>query len=326
MGQKTNSNLLRLNINNNEWKSKYTAKTVEEFSLITFKNLEIKNYLEQFFQKNGLILHEIKLYLNNNSLYLHISYFSVLKSIFIINKNINDRKLFLTKKKINFLQKKKLIIKSELLKQKDFHHNIKTLKKRKFLLNKYILYLTKKKYYNQNILQKNVFSEQLLETLKLFTNNKSDIYITFQNLNSKVLMNLKQNTWKKKLISLKKYRKRYFFKETINIVLLTLKLKNSAQLLASFLAKQLIRKNKNFLFFIFLKHTFNLFLNSKISNVRGVKIIISGRLNRRPRAKKNIIDIGNIPTQTLNVNVNYFESTAFSSNGTFGIKVWVAEK
>ena len=38
MGQKINSNLFRLGIKKNEWKSKYFEKTKEEFSLYTYQS------------------------------------------------------------------------------------------------------------------------------------------------------------------------------------------------------------------------------------------------------------------------------------------------
>ena len=47
-------------------------------------------------------------------------------------------------------------------------------------------------------------------------------------------------------------------------------------------------------------------------------------MNGRPRAKHKIISIGNgVPAITLNSTVDYAESTAYTLNGTLGIKVWV---
>jgi small subunit ribosomal protein S3 len=58
-----------------------------------------------------------------------------------------------------------------------------------------------------------------------------------------------------------------------------------------------------------------------------MKIKISGRLNGRPRAKHRIISIGNgVPAITLNSNIDYAESTAYTLNGTLGIKVWVSNQ
>ena len=39
MGQKTNSNILRLGINNNDWKSRYYNKTPEESSFLIFQEV-----------------------------------------------------------------------------------------------------------------------------------------------------------------------------------------------------------------------------------------------------------------------------------------------
>jgi ribosomal protein S3 len=57
--------------------------------------------------------------------------------------------------------------------------------------------------------------------------------------------------------------------------------------------------------------------------IKGIKIKIKGRINRRPRAKYRIITIGNIPFMTLKSDIDYSETTAYTSNGTLGVKVWI---
>ena len=67
-------------------------------------------------------------------------------------------------------------------------------------------------------------------------------------------------------------------------------------------------------------------LNSNLSKVRGVKIIVKGRLNGVPRAKHKIISVGDVPVQSLNVKMDYAQTAAHNSNGSYGIKVWIVEK
>ena len=71
MGQKTNSNILRLQISNTNWKSKYYAKTKEESSLYIYDDLQIKRYLDRVFHIHGLIIQTCKLFYSKN-LYIFI--------------------------------------------------------------------------------------------------------------------------------------------------------------------------------------------------------------------------------------------------------------
>jgi ribosomal protein S3 len=70
-----------------------------------------------------------------------------------------------------------------------------------------------------------------------------------------------------------------------------------------------------------------MFGTKTFSIAKGIKIKIKGRFNGAPRAKHKIINIGNnMPVLTLNSNIDYAETTSYTSNGTFGVKVWVCEK
>ena len=330
MGQKTNSNILRLGINNNDWKSKYYSKTLEESSLLVFQDLQIRTYIKQLLISQGLIFHDYKLYINANVINIHISYYNSPKSFFLINKITSDQKLKLKKRKYfnNQKFKKQTTNKISFLKQSHFLEKPK-YQKRNTLLKKYKTKFIKNKYTNNKNLQKNSFIEQLLEGLNLFVQKKHNIQLTFQNLNSSLNINLDRNEqklWKKKLLTIKRYSKNKFFKEAINILLITIKCKNSAQLLADFIAKQFTVLKRQSYFLIFIKRALNLFLEIPQSKISGVKIITKGRFNSAPRARNNIISVGSVPVQTLSTNIDYYQSVSFSSNGTFGIKVWICEK
>ena len=76
---------------------------------------------------------------------------------------------------------------------------------------------------------------------------------------------------------------------------------------------------------VFLKKSLKTLINSNFSFIKGVKIVIKGRINGKSRAKKKIIKIGYFPIQTFDSKINYSESTSYTQYGTFGIKVWVCE-
>jgi len=82
MGQKINPYIFRLGINK-KWKTEFFEKKRYELPLYTFKDLEIKNYVQRFLEKQGIILHDYKQYYSNSTLHLYISYF-----VFLGCKNI----------------------------------------------------------------------------------------------------------------------------------------------------------------------------------------------------------------------------------------------
>lgn len=58
-------------------------------------------------------------------------------------------------------------------------------------------------------------------------------------------------------------------------------------------------------------------------NGRGIKIMVSGRLNGSEIARTESDMIGKIPLHTLRADIDFGRSTAFTVYGTVGVKVWV---
>lgn len=59
------------------------------------------------------------------------------------------------------------------------------------------------------------------------------------------------------------------------------------------------------------------------SGARGVKILLSGRINGAEIARSELYHKGSIPAQTLRANIDYAEVPALLKRGYVGIKVWV---
>jgi hypothetical protein len=100
MGQKINPIIFRLS-NTNAWKSKYFEKKSTESSVYNFKDIEIRKFVNRFFEYNGLTIHELKLSYFNNTLNIFVSYFSTLKTLSLINTANKDQKIKISAKKIN---------------------------------------------------------------------------------------------------------------------------------------------------------------------------------------------------------------------------------
>ena len=104
--------------------------------------------------------------------------------------------------------------------------------------------------------------------------------------------------------------------------------KNSAQILADFIAAQLKNLKKRHGFFLkFLQKALSILINHTLSKIKSIKIFINGRINSAPRSKQKVISINkSLSLMTLNSSSYSSQSTAYGSNGTIGIKLWITEK
>ena len=346
MGQKINPIIFRFN-QNYEPKSKYIEKKSSELSLYNYNNLEIDQFIKKFFESQGLTIHNIKLCHFNNLLNIYISYYSSKKAIFFLSDIIKKQKIKILRKKIN--KKKYFKIKNfihKYFKYKEFKYlkSLKNLKER-FIVNKekrelklrrirllkyYKAYLLYKKHKNISKFKTDFFFSKFFESLSLFTNNQVNISLTLKPLNSTLKEKISKKNFKiikKNVVKLRKYEQNKFFKDGINTLFFSITNKNSAKLLSNFIANQLQKLKRHNFFLRFIKNTLLLFNTKQISKIQGIKIKVKGRFNRAPRARHKIIKIGNgVPALSINSKIDYGESTSFTSNGTFGVKVWICEK
>ena len=95
MAQKTNPIAFRLAANKEKWFIKYQAKTQEEYSDYVYKNVKIREYLENIFNIFGCLIHTAFLKWTNNKLYITISYVVISNTkqqslLKLPEKNINN--------------------------------------------------------------------------------------------------------------------------------------------------------------------------------------------------------------------------------------------
>lgn len=62
---------------------------------------------------------------------------------------------------------------------------------------------------------------------------------------------------------------------------------------------------------------------SKQRGVKGVKIMISGRLNGAEMSRREWVIRGGIPLHTLRADVDFSKQNAYTTYGVIGVKVWV---
>lgn len=161
---------------------------------------------------------------------------------------------------------------------------------------------------------------------------KEKITIKTQNLNKKFEVELQQQQtylleYKKVMRHFRGFLKTSAQKDFVKLLFISVFEKNSARLISEAISLY-INKNKkkhNYLLFV-LKRTLTVLINLNFSKIKGIKIVIAGRFNGAPRAKQRNLQIGAIPLQSFNENINYYNSTSYTPNGTFGVKVWVCNK
>lgn len=350
MGQKINPTIFRLGINQT-WKTEFFEKKNHELPLYTFKDLELKDYLERILDIYGLILHDYKQHYNDSTLNLYISYF--VTSDFIVEKKNASEKIIIE----NSSEERKSVKRFDANKQVSSRFSMRTDIKtgrifyssfRPYKLKQYLNFGSHKQLLQQVsligqqhllVVQNNqylkksgsiasrkyegVFSE-IFKVLNLFIGNRLNIVSHFCCINKNTYF--LKSTQKKTLVSLQRLRNTSLFKSGIELLFHVAFNKNSAHLLAKFIALQVKKIKRHKFLLSFIKQTLSILVSSNLSKVKGIKVIVKGRLNGVPRAKHKIISIGDVPVQSISAKLNYSQTATHNSNGSYGIKVWIVEK
>jgi len=299
MGQKANQTSVRLALKNTSWPSEYIENVNSDSTINVFQDVNIRKYLYRFFIIHGLVLVNCFINRYKKNLDFFISYF--------ITSNFSKLLKFRLKNNLRYSNKR--------LRKKRV---LKILKKKNF----FILEKIKRKKVCKNI----KFISKLLSSLNLFLKKKYKIQIIFQVLNKSLSFRLKNKEafhFRKIITKLRFYSRSNFFSESINILLLFIKKKSMVKLLSNFISVKLSILKKHNFFLTFIKRSLLLLLKSKYSLVKGLKIRINGRFNGAARSKTRVFQINTIPLQTLDANVQYYQSISYTNNGTFGVKLWV---
>lgn len=342
MGQKVNPNILRLGINKT-WKTKFFEKKKQELPLYTFKDIEIKEYVERYLFLNGILLHDYKQYYTNSTLNLYISYFV---SEEFNSKKFNPVQITLSSKGTNIKKNIKTLDTAckgvspsstqshfETLTPLDFYkiQNYLRLNSKESVSDLYLSLpfgeeQSSKLFENSRDDNKESIAtfKELFNVLNLFTKNRFNIVINFCCVNKD--LNFLKPSQVKSFSVLQKYRNASFLKEGFELLFYTAYNKNSANLLAAFVAFQIKKIKRQKFFTSFLKQTLSTFMRSSLSQIKGIKIIIKGRLNGVPRAKRKTILIGDVPVQSIGETLDFAQKTVHNSSGSYGIKVWIVEK
>ena len=338
MGQKTDARIFRQGVHRKNWEFRHIAKNDEESSLFLYKTLEVQRYLNRFFGLYKMKIHNCKIFYSHGSLQVFVSFYITAKTIYIIRKNLTkySKKLSTqikrtsSKKKNWKYKKKKQKFQFKLPSQKI---RLKIKKIQKVKSKEGLMYHKSNPWLALGL---KGFQDILLESLIKYTKKKIDISVTLQNLNRHKQLSYNQLEGLKRIFKqLRKFVKNSFFKEAMNILFINILRRKSAKLLAEFISDQFrlnqlrtdqstIPRKDNY-FLGFMKQTLLLFIKCEASCLTGVKIAIKGRFNRAPRARTTKIHFGKFSLQSFSSKIDYYQSTAYTVNGTFGVKVCLCE-
>lgn len=299
----------------NNWRQKYFEKNIDESHANIFKSLEIEQYLKQIFKNRGSNLHNFKISFSNFVINVFVSVCKIERKTFTFNKRrlITEEDLILRTKKCIKLRKH---INKHFMQQiffENFTNKLKCIK----ALHSYKQCLLELKA--NKTLNVNGFCNKILESLSIFTHNNFNINLIIQEID---FINSSFNA-QQVLLNLRRFEKTLFFKEGKFLFKTLVNRNNVAKLLGSFIASQLEQVIRHNFFFNFLQENLTLIINQKLSKTQGVKINIAGRFSNAARSRTKIIKSGKISLLKINSKIDYSESTAYTSNGTFGIKVWI---
>jgi len=321
-------------------KSSYYEANLEEFTLLNHQRLQIEEYLHHFFFQNGLILQKVLFQVSFKSLNLVLYYYLLDNISRSLRKNLFGKIYRL--KKVSF-RRSSLIAKNIRRKREDLKESLTLcsfLKSRNIegydsyksnylepsIVKLYKKFRNKTRYKTTSNLNKHLFHEHLLETISHYTQKKFNVSFVFKNVNRGVgltLDNSEHLLLKEQVVLLKSYSKHNYFKDSLNLFVIAAKIKNSSALFSKFLAEQLkyLKSHKPFLAFV--SRLLKILIYSNRFVIKGIKLLIRGRLNNKSRSKQFVLVLGNIPIVTKSAEtIDYSESVSYTKNGTLGVKVW----
>ena len=286
MGQKANPNSLIIGIKKN-WKTEFSEKKKRDLGVIFNKDCQILDFIERILYLNGFILQDYRLHHFDRTIVLFLSI-----QVFRYEGLKTQLK--------SLLPNNCLIVKNRSKDSlKFFQDTHNTREPSQLLLRK------------------------LSDSLAAFTGRRVKISLSlansYINLNRKAKTHLKQ-----KFLALRRYSHYTNFFESLNVGVAVSKKVDFAKSLMELLIPVLTRSTRIRSFLRFMKKVLTLFIKNPNRPVYGVKIRIKGRVNGARRTKTLRLVVGDVACHSQELGLNYVSKTTHNSNGSYGLKIWVA--
>jgi hypothetical protein len=291
--------------------------------------------------KSNLVTLREKIQISNN--------FSSEKKGFLLNYNLSQKikQFFIRKKILSTNQKLQLSFGNVFIELNLFFKSI--------FLHKYKKRL-KKKIKNKNLNQKEKKSNKQLNNIderfkfkklapifikKILNHHNQHFQIKNVMLNAKIL---NKSTNKKICLliyhRIKRFKTRLFNRQRFlffDFILLSSLYAEGKVSLDTYLSVfcsifKNLEKKRHTLFFAFSTEIFKVLIDHLrkkrlCTNIKGIQLILNGRLKGKTRAKKLIIRVGSVSLQSFNKTIEYSKNYAFTNRfGVFGFKAWVYKK
>ena len=172
------------------------------------------------------------------------------------------------------------------------------------------------------------FLATFFQIIILFFKKKLRFSLIFKFLNKNLKKSkpkIKKKALKKKVFAgLRRYNRKKFFKEGLNLISLLASQKESAKTLSSFIAKSLNNFKKHKFFLTYIKKGLYALAQKRKGAIKKLTIQLKGRINGRDRARSYTIEMKKQASLiSVGSRVNYSESTTFTPDGTLSVKVWL---
>jgi hypothetical protein len=122
-----------------------------------------------------------------------------------------------------------------------------------------------------------------------------------------------------------------YFKESLEILFLVFSMFSfgNAILLTKLIGRLLEVNRRQIVIVKFFKKVMAIFfrrLPKRVCGLSGMRIMIIGRFNKRPRTKTIILQQGQICLQTISIPIDFHYRQVVTLFGSFGVKVWLSKK
>ena len=206
-----------------------------------------------------------------------------------------------------------------------------------FKMSKLAFYKKKivKTFKNYSVSKNLDLTKLFLKQFKILKTNL--ILLNFKNVNKEINQNLVKLLYQKisRFAGMLFSRRFNLLIDFIKVTALFCEKKVPLQTFLSLLGQifRILQKRKHNRFFFFLKYLFQLLVSNPefknsltMSNIEGIKFVVNGKLQGKTRADSSCIQIGAVPIQSLNKNIEFSRLHVYTLYGVFGFRMWVYRK
>jgi hypothetical protein len=255
------------------------------------------------------------------------------KQIYLIDSNFNLRNNTGNLSLTVFYKSKWFVIKKRQL-MGFYAKRCEINKKNRLFRNKKKILKVNKK--NTESMDNDFFPQLFINSL--ITNNRlfnkllenKNLILEITNLNHQ--FDSKAQELKKELITLclpfrnKLFsRREYLYNDLLKMSILLLMNKMKLSTYVTILAQvfRILPKRLHNIFYKLIETLFDFLDTTEDSNVKGIRLLINGKLKGRSRSSTVNFSYGKIERQTLSANVDYAKTPIFTVYGTYGFHMWV---